>query len=113
MTQPSVGQTFTASKYKPIAELGRGGMATVFLAVIHGPAGFNKLQVIKRLRPALAADPEFLTMFLEEARLAARINHPNIIQTNEVGFDGQYYFIAMEDVDGQALESIGRKLAEE
>ena len=88
-------------------------MATVYLAVAQGPAGFNKLQVIKRLRPALAADPEFLNMFLEEARLAARITHPNIIQTNEVGYDGQYYFIAMEYVDGQALESIGRKVADQ
>src|SRR5580700_7981280 len=111
MTQPiaSVATKTAAGKYKPIAELGRGGMATVFLAVAQGPAGFNKLQVIKRLRPSLAADPEFLNMFVEEARLAARITHPNVVQTNEVGFDGQYYFIAMEYLDGQTLEAIGRK----
>jgi serine/threonine protein kinase len=108
MTAENVGKTPT--KYKPIAELGRGGMATVFLALVQGPAGFNKLQVIKRLRPALAADPEFLQMFLEEARLAARINHPNVVQTNEVGFDGHYYFIAMEYLDGQTLEAVNRKL---
>jgi serine/threonine protein kinase len=113
MTQQGAGQTFSASKYKAVAELGRGGMATVFLSVIQGPAGFNKLQVIKRLRPALAADPEFLQMFLEEARLAARINHPNVVQTNEVGFDGQFYFIAMEYLDGQTLEAINRRLRKE
>ncbi len=110
MTQQTSGHPPAASKYKPIAELGRGGMATVYLALVQGPAGFNKLQVIKRLRPALAADPEFLQMFLEEARLAARINHPNVVQTNEVGYDGQYYFIAMEYLDGQTLEAINRKL---
>src|SRR5665213_3149589 len=91
----------TTTKYRPIAELGRGGMATVYLTVVQGPGGFNKFQVLKRLRPALAADPEFLQMFLEEARLSARINHPNVVQTNEVGYDGQYYYIAMEYLDGQ------------
>ncbi len=59
-------------------------MADVYLAVVHGPAGFNKLTVIKRLRPSLAEEPEFLAMFLDEARLAARLNHPNVVQTNEV-----------------------------
>ena len=99
----------TSTKYRPIAELGRGGMATVYLTVAQGPAGFNKFQVLKRLRPALAADPEFLQMFLEEARLAARVNHPNVVQTNEVGYDGQYYYIAMEYLDGQPLEAILRR----
>jgi serine/threonine protein kinase len=98
------------TKYRPVLEIGRGGMATVCLALVHGPAGFNKLQVIKRLRPALAADPEFLQMFLDEARLAGRINHPNVVQTNEVGFDGQFYFIAMEYLDGQTLEFVNRTL---
>ena len=101
-----------AGKYSVIAELGRGGMATVFLAVAQGPGGFNKLQVVKRLRPALAVDPEFLQMFLEEARLSARINHPHVVQTNEVGFDGVYHYIAMEYLDGQALETILRRTNE-
>ena len=57
-------------KYRPIFELGRGGMANVILAVVQGPGGFNKLQVIKQLRSELALDPEFLTMFLDEARLS-------------------------------------------
>jgi serine/threonine-protein kinase len=84
-------------------------MATVFLAVVRGPAGFNKMIVVKCLRPSLAAEREFLEMFLAEARLAARINHPNVVQTNEVGFDGQYYFISMEYIDGPTLETIVRK----
>jgi serine/threonine protein kinase len=110
MSQPNkIELPLTATKYRPIAELGRGGMATVYLTVVQGPGGFNKLQVLKRLRPALAADPEFLQMFLEEARLSARINHPNVVQTNEVGYDGQYYYIAMEYLDGQPLEAILRR----
>ncbi|MGH7327342.1 MAG: serine/threonine protein kinase, partial [Polyangiaceae bacterium] len=111
MSQSSkVDLPLTSTKYRPIAELGRGGMATVYLTVAQGPAGFNKLQVLKRLRPALAADPEFLQMFLEEARLAARVNHPNVVQTNEVGYDGQYYYIAMEYLDGQPLEAVLRRV---
>lgn len=93
-----------------LAELGRGGMATAYLAAVQGPGGFNKLVVIKRLRPALAEEPEFLRMFMEEARLSARIDHPNVVHTNEVGFDGEYHFISMEYLDGQSLESILRRI---
>ncbi len=93
-------------KYRIIAELGLGGMAEVHLAVSQGPAGFNKLVVIKQLLPQLANDPDFLTMFLEEARLAARLNHPNVVQTNEVGQIGNTYYQAMEYVDGQSLYQI-------
>jgi serine/threonine-protein kinase len=93
-------------KYRLIAELGHGGMAEVFLAVVRGPADFNKLVVIKQIRPQLAADPEFLGMFLDEARLAARLSHPNVVQTNEVGQEGERYFIAMEYLDGQPLNRV-------
>jgi eukaryotic-like serine/threonine-protein kinase len=81
-------------------------MADVFLAVAVGPIGFNKLQVIKRLRPSLMEDPEFLNMFLDEARLAARLNHPNVVQTNEVGEFNGIYHIAMEYLEGQPLNRI-------
>ena len=93
-------------KYRLIAELGHGGMAEVFLAVARGPAGFNKLLVIKKIRPQLAEDPEFLSMFLDEARLAARLNHSNIVQTIEVGQEGRQYFIAMEYLEGQPLNRV-------
>lgn len=101
-----------AGKYTPIFELGRGGMGDVILAVIQGPGGFNKLQVVKQLRLELAENPEFLSMFLDEARLSARINHANVVQTNEVGFDGRHYFIAMEFLEGQSLESFFNRSAE-
>jgi serine/threonine-protein kinase len=98
-------------KYRLIAELGRGGMGTVYLAVIRGPARFNKLVVIKQLRTDVADDASFTTMFLEEARLAARLNHPNIVQTNEVVCDPHDgYFIVMEYVEGPSLKSLLKRL---
>jgi eukaryotic-like serine/threonine-protein kinase len=100
-------------KYRLIAELGHGGMAEVFLAIASGPAGFNKLLVIKQIRDQLADDPEFLAMFLDEARLAARLNHPNVVQTNEVGEDGRRYFIAMEYLEGQPLNRIAQRLGKD
>ncbi|WP_394830805.1 protein kinase [Pendulispora rubella] len=105
----SVWLPTVAGKYRLIFELGRGGMADLMLAVVQGPGGFNKLQVLKLLRPELAAEAEFCTMFLDEARLSARINHPNVAQTNEVGFDGERYFIAMEYLEGQSLDELTRR----
>ena len=93
-------------KYRLIAELGHGGMADVFLAVNQGPAGFSKLVVLKRLRAQIADDPEFVAMLVDEARLAARLNHPNVVQTNEVGNVGTSYYIAMEFLDGQPFHRI-------
>lgn len=98
-------------KYSLIAELGHGGMADVFLAVQQGPVGFNKLVVIKRLRETFADDPEFVSMLLDEARLAARLNHPNVVQTNEVDQVGRHHFIAMEYLDGQPLHRIAHRSA--
>src|SRR5580704_16690555 len=95
-------------KHRLLFELGRGGMGTVFLAVSEGPAGFSKLKVVKRLRSDLGADDAFARMFLEEARLSARLNHPNIVQTNEVGFDGNHYFLEMEYLEGQSLDAFSR-----
>lgn len=104
----------TFGKFRLIAELGHGGMADVFLAVIAGPAGsgFRKLTVIKRLRANLAEDPDFISMLVDEARIAARLNHPNVVQTNEVGQVGDHYFMAMEYLDGQPLHRIQYRSAQ-
>ncbi len=97
--------------YRLIASLGRGGMADVFLATRRGPAGFTKLVVIKRLRSDLASEPEadrYRALLLDEARLAARMHHPNIVQTFEVAeADGEPY-MAMEYLDGQSLRQVVR-----
>jgi len=95
-----------AGKYQPFASLGEGGMAQVFLAVARGPMGFNKLVVLKRMRSQLAQDPGLVTMFLDEARLAARLGHPNVVHTYEVGEQAGLYFIAMEYLDGQPLNRV-------
>jgi serine/threonine protein kinase len=100
------GRLRAIGKYAVLAELAHGGMADVFLAVARGVGGFNKLVVIKRLRASLADEPEFHQMFLEEARLAARLSHPNVVQTNEVGVEGGWPYIAMEYLEGQPLHRI-------
>jgi len=95
-------------KYNLIGKLGHGGMAEVYLAYVAGPAGFKKLVVIKRLHQHLEEEPGFLDMFLDEARLAARLNHPNVVQTHEVGEVDASHFIAMEYLEGQGLDRIRR-----
>jgi eukaryotic-like serine/threonine-protein kinase len=87
-------------KYRYIAALAEGGMADVYLAVTRDAAKFEKLFVIKELRNSLAQDPTFVAMFMDEARLAARLNHPNVVQTYEVGTSGDRHFLAMEFLEG-------------
>ncbi|MDB4946600.1 MAG: serine/threonine protein kinase, partial [Labilithrix sp.] len=99
----------TLGKYQLIAEMARGGMGIVYLAVASGPAGFSKLFVIKELKPELVSDGSFFEMFLEEARLAARLSHPNIVTTYEVGVDGQRPFIVMDYLEGESLARLLRK----
>jgi len=90
-------------KYRLIAELGQGGMAVVHLAVVQGHMGFRKLAVVKLLRSTYARDPDFVEMFLQEARLCARLSHPNIVHTYEVGVDDGRHYLAMEFLDGVSL----------
>ncbi|NUO52716.1 MAG: serine/threonine protein kinase, partial [Polyangiaceae bacterium] len=78
------GESNPLRRYRLIAEIGRGGMAEVYLAVSQGHGGFNKLVVVKKALRDLALQPEVLAMFLDEARLSARMNHPNVVQTYEL-----------------------------
>ena len=105
------GEENHLGNYRLIAVLGRGGMAVVHLAVMRGPAGFNKLVVLKQLHPQYSEEPEVVAMFLDEARLAARLSHPNVVQTNEVGEDGDRRFMAMEYLEGQPLNRILHRLS--
>jgi len=101
--------TDLAGRFKFIGEIGRGGMANVYLTATRGAlGGFQKLVVIKLLRADLAEEQEFRQMFLAEARLAARLNHPHVVQTYDVGEDDGRYYLAMEYVDGQTLETARR-----
>lgn len=94
-----------------LLELGRGGMARVWLAVSTGAGGFRKLVVVKQLRPEYTHDARVRTMFVEEARLAAKLNHPNTVQTLEVAEQDDELFIVMEYLDGQPLDVIQRHSA--
>jgi hypothetical protein len=104
-----VGERF--GKYLIVGELAVGGMAEVFLGVQRGLEGFQKAVVIKRVLPAYTSNPSFVQMFVDEARLAARLEHPNIVRTYEFGeVDGQY-FTAMEYLPGEDLARTLDKLA--
>jgi serine/threonine-protein kinase len=98
-------------RYRLLGELARGGMGIVYVAAAQGPAGFSKLVALKELRPDLVEDGEFLTMFMEEARVAARLNHPNIVQTNDVDACDGRHFIAMEYLEGRSFYHVLKRFA--
>jgi serine/threonine protein kinase len=93
-------------KYQLVQRLAQGGMAELFLARAEGPGGFSKQLVVKRILPHLVSDPSFVDMFLGEARLAALLNHPNVVQTFDFGEAGGAYFLAMEFIDGPNLRML-------
>lgn len=93
-------------RYELLAELGRGGMAELFLARLGGAGGFSKLLAIKRILPHLSDDPDFVALFLNEARIAAQLTHPNVCTVFELGeADGQL-FIAMEYLEGVGWDTL-------
>ncbi len=101
-------------EYRLIAELGRGGMATVYLACLDGPFGLQKLVVVKVLRHEPSGEsPALGQMFLDEARLSAQMRHPNVVQTLEAGQsqDGRL-FLVMEYLEGQALSALLRRTSQ-
>jgi eukaryotic-like serine/threonine-protein kinase len=95
-------------KYTLIRKLATGGMAELFLAIQRSVAGFEKLIVIKRILPSMTQDRSFIDMLLHEARIAATLSHPNIVQIFDVGQVDGAYFIAMEHVHGEDIRSIVR-----
>jgi len=98
------------SRYELVAELGTGGMASVHLARARGAGGFHKWVAIKRVHPHLAKEVEFVDMFLDEARIAAQLQHPNVAQVFELGQSGEQYFLAMEYLHGESLDRVNRRL---
>jgi serine/threonine-protein kinase len=93
-------------KYRLVATLGQGGMGTVYLAFASGLGEFRKLLVVKELRQDLIVKDTSVAMFIDEARLAARLDHPNVVQTFEADQDNGRYFLAMEYLDGQPLSAL-------
>jgi serine/threonine-protein kinase len=97
-----------AGRYQLVKKLATGGMAEIFLARAAGPGGFEKSLVVKRILPQLAERESFVQMFFAEARIAAQLTHPNIVQIFDFGEDEGSYFIAMEYVDGVTLRAIAK-----
>ncbi len=95
-------------KYEFLRKLGSGGMAEVYLATADGPEGFKKHVAIKRVLPDLAESDDLVAMFLDEARLVARFNHPNIVQIFELGKIEESYFVTMEYVHGASVAQVLR-----
>ncbi len=114
--------TLDPASMHPIARVGRyllfdqfasGGMATVHLGRLDGAGGFSRVVAIKRLHTHLLKDAEFTRMLLKEARLAARIRHPNVIPMLDVVSDAGEVLLVMEYVDGESLSPVCRRLAKE
>ena len=106
MPGPSSGRQI--GRYLLFGEIASGGMATVHFGRLSGPAGFSRTVAIKKLHPQLAKDPEFVSMFLDEARLAARIRHPNVVSTLDVVAWHGELFLVMEYVQGESLRQLVR-----
>ena len=98
-------------KYQVLERLAVGGMAELFKATLTGDHGFEKLVAIKKILPHLASDPQFVRMFIDEARLTASLDHPNIVQVFELGTDADTPYIAMQFVDGLDVLGLLRECA--
>lgn len=100
-------------RYALFDVIAAGGMATVHYGRLLGPVGFSRTVAIKRLHKDLSRDPEFVAMFLDEARLAARIRHPNVVPTLDVVAERGELFVVMEYVHGESLAALSKRLAQE
>jgi serine/threonine-protein kinase len=100
----------SSARYEPIAQIGRGGMAEVLLAMMDAGGGVRRLAVLKRMGPELASDPDFVEMFLDEARLSLRLSHANVVRTYEALVGDDELAIAMEYLDGQPLTRVLNRL---
>lgn len=98
--------SFGLGQLRSLAILGEGGMARVILCARQGLANIQKLLVIKEIRDELATDADFVAMFIDEARLATRMSHPNVVHTFDVGAEGDRYYMVMEYLDGQPMSAL-------
>ncbi|MEM7155688.1 MAG: serine/threonine-protein kinase [Myxococcota bacterium] len=106
------GEPTHLGKFTLVEPIGQGGMAQLYLGRTAGIGGFVKEVVVKRILPHLAQDAEFIARFIQEARLAATLDHPNIASVYEVDVDDDVYFYSMEYVRGRDLRQVLRRMAE-
>src|SRR5882724_11296244 len=97
--------------YTLVNRIAQGGMAEVFFAKRRGVEGFEKVVAIKRILPELSWNREFVSMFINEAKIAARLSHPNIVQIFDFGKIDNYFYIAMEYVHGENLREFLKRAA--
>jgi serine/threonine protein kinase len=97
-------------RYEVVRRLALGGMAELFLGRVTGISGFEKLVAVKRILPHLAGDQDFVAMFRREARIAASLEHPNIVHVSDLGHDGRDYYLVMPFLVGKDLLAITREL---
>jgi serine/threonine protein kinase len=102
----------TRDRYAVYENIGAGGMATVHLGRLRRELGFGRTVAIKRLRPVYAHDPEFVSMFLDEARMASRVRHPNVVSTLDIVTDEGELLLVMDYVDGESLWRLMRMTRE-
>ncbi len=102
------GPLRVVGRYALYNEIAAGGMATVHIGRLLGPAGFARTVAVKRLHPQFAKDPEFVSMFLDEARLAARVQHPNVVATIDVVATDGELFLIMDYIRGESLSKLVR-----
>lgn len=104
---------YRLDRYELLCKIGQGGMASVWLARTQGKHGFERLVAVKTVLPEHATDAGFRTMLLDEARIAAAIDHPNVARILDVGEDRDVPFLVLEYVAGDSLNRLHRKLAED
>jgi serine/threonine protein kinase len=98
--------------YQLLSQLAVGGMAEIYVARTHGVGGFEKLVALKVIHPNFSADPDFVQMLVDEAKLSVQLQHANIVQTFDLGRVDEQYYIAMELIDGVDLYKLLRRASE-
>ena len=106
-----MGAPAVVGRYQLVEQLATGGMAQLYRARVTGAHGFEKEVVIKKILPHMALDRAFRAMFVDEAKIAARLQHPKIVQVYELGTEGDELFIAMEYVDGRDVLHLVKRAA--
>ncbi len=101
---------YKLDRYEMLCPIAEGGMASVWVARLRGKRGFEKLVAIKTILPKFAQDARFQRMFLDEAGLAARIEHVNVAQVLDLGEEHDVLYLSMELVDGDALSKLLRQV---
>ena len=108
LSASSLGSGARLGRYELLIPVAYGGMARVWAARLHGQRGFSKTVAIKTILPHLAHNPEFERMFLDEARIASGVHHPNVIEIYELGEEGHVLYLVMEWVNGDSLMHVLR-----